>query len=130
MALFIPPEASAALCENVPFDTATDTAIDNKAVFDAFDQTPEGVNDPSRCKGLLAFPDGTIFWSSKMAIDGDGPAAGPGRLCGSELDPDDGQNDTSFHFCTGEGLSSEAVPFHRPARGDVQEQYRFGPRRR
>ena len=111
MALFTPPDASAALCENVPFDTATDTAIDDKAEFDAFDQTPEGMNDPSRCKALFAFPDGTIFWSSKMAIDGDGPAAGPGRLCGSELDPDDGQNDTSFHFCTGEGLSSEAVPF-------------------
>ena len=110
MALFTPPDASVTLCENVPFDTATDTAID-KAEFDAFDQTSEGVNDPSRCKALLAFPDGTIFWSSKMAIDGDGPAAGPGRLCGSELDPDDGQNDTSFHFCTGEGLSSEAVPF-------------------
>ena len=112
MALFTPPGASAAVCENVPFDTASDTAIDNKAEFDAFDQTPEGVNDPSRCKALLAFPDGTIFWSSKMAIDGDGPAAGPGRLSGTQLDPEDGQNDTSFHFCgTDQGLSSEAVPF-------------------
>ena len=112
MALFTPPDASAAVCENVPFDTASDTAMDNKAEFDAFDQTPEGVNDPSRCKALLAFPDGTIFWSSKMAIDGDGPAAGSGRLCGTQLDPEDGQNDTSFHFCgTDQGLSSEAVPF-------------------
>jgi hypothetical protein len=112
MALFTPPDASASVCQNVPFMSASDTAIDNKAEFDAFDQTPEGINDPSRCKALLAFPDGTIFWSSKMAIDGDGPAAGPGRLCGSELDPDSGQNDTSFHFCdTDQGLPSEAVPF-------------------
>ena len=112
MASFETPDASVGLCENVPFGTASDTAIENKAAFDAFDQTPEGMNDPSLCKALLAFPDGTIFWSSKMAIDGDGPAAGPGRLCGSELDPEDGQNDTSFHFCdTGEGLSSEAVAF-------------------
>ena len=59
MALFTPPDTSVALCENVPFDTASDTAIDNKAAFDAFDQTPEGENDPSRCKALLAFPDGT-----------------------------------------------------------------------
>lgn len=112
MTSFTPPETSASVCENVPFESASDTAIDNKAEFDAFDQTPEGMNDPSRCKALLAFPDGTIFWSSKMAIDGDGPAAGPGRLCGSQLDPEDGQNDTSFHFSgTDQGLSSEAVPF-------------------
>ena len=112
MASFTPPDVSAALCENVPFETASDTAIDNKAAFDAFDQTPEGANDPSRCKALLAFPDGTIFWSSKMAIDGDGPAAGPGRLSGSQLDPDTGQNDTTLHFLdTNEGLPSEAVPY-------------------
>jgi hypothetical protein len=112
MALFTPPEVSAALCENVPFDEAVDTAIDNKAAFDAFDQTPEGRDDPSRCKALLAFPDGTIFWSSKMAIDADGPAAGVGRLSGSQLDPDSGQNDTTFRFCdTGQCLPSEAVPF-------------------
>jgi hypothetical protein len=45
MALFTPPDTSVALCENVPFDTASDTAVDNKAEFDAFDQTPEGEND-------------------------------------------------------------------------------------
>ena len=47
-----------------------------------------------------------------MAIDADGPAAGPGRRSGSQLDPDSGQNDTSFHFCdTDQALPSEAVPF-------------------
>src|SRR5437763_13008401 len=112
MASFTAPEASAGLCENVPFDSASDTAIDNNAAFDAFDQTPQGKNDPSQCKALLAFPDGTIFWSSKMAIDADGPAAGVGRLSGSQLDPDTGQNDTTLHFCdTDEGLPSEAVPY-------------------
>ena len=99
MASFTAPKASAGLCENVPFDSASDTAIDNKAAFDAFDQTPQGKNDPSQCKALLAFRDGTIFWSSKMAIDADGPAAGAGRLSGSQLDPDTGQNDTTLHFC-------------------------------
>jgi glycosyl hydrolase group 75 (putative chitosanase) len=112
MASFTPPEASAGLCEGVPFDSASDTAIDNKAAFDAFDQTPTGQNDPSQCKALLAFPDGTIFWSSKMAIDADGPAAGVGRLSGSQLDPGTGQDDTSFHFSdTDEALPSEAVPY-------------------
>ena len=41
MASFTPPDISAAFCENVPFESASDTAIDNKAAFDAFDQTPE-----------------------------------------------------------------------------------------
>src|SRR6266568_5902918 len=87
MASFKPPQASAGQCKGVPFGKATNTGAQNKAAFDAFDQTPAGKNDPNRCKALLKFPDATIFWSSKMAIDADGPAAGPGRLSGSQLDP-------------------------------------------
>ena len=130
MALFTPPDVSASVCENVPFEIASDTAIDNKAEFDAFDQTPEGMNDPSRCKALLAFPDGTIFWSSKMAIDGDGPAAGPGRLCGSELDPDSARMTRAFTFaiqirlCRARRFLSSFCPV------DIQNQYRTGPWRR
>ena len=112
MASFKPPGASAGQCQGVPFDTASNIATDNKAAFDAFDQTPNGKNDPSRCKALLAFPDGPIFWSSKMAIDADGPAAGSGRLSGSQLDLDSGQDDTTFHFSgTDEGLPSETMPY-------------------
>jgi hypothetical protein len=87
---FKPPQASAGQCQGVPFEAASDIATDNKAAFDAFDQTLSGKNDPSRCKALLAFPNGPIFWSSKMAIDADGPAAGPGRRSGSQLDPGPG----------------------------------------
>jgi hypothetical protein len=61
---------------------------------------------------LLRFPDGTVFWSAKLAIDADGPAAGPGRRSGRELDPDSGQDDTSYHYLgTGRGLASEVVPY-------------------
>jgi len=112
MASFKPPQASAAQCEGVPFDTASDVATENKAAFDAFDETPAGKKDPNNCKALLQFDDQALFWSSKMAIDADGPAAGPGRLSGSELDPDSGQNDTSLHFSdTDEGLPSETMPY-------------------
>jgi hypothetical protein len=111
MSEFQPPEASAGQCTGVPFDQATDTAPQIKALFDAFDETPAGQNDPSNCKALLQFADGTIFWSSKMAIDADGPAAGPGRLTGSQLDPDSGQDDTSLHFPDGSGLPSETMPY-------------------
>ena len=61
MASFEPPDASAGQCEGVPFDSASDTATDNKAAFDAFDETPAGRKDPNRCKALLAFDDGAVF---------------------------------------------------------------------
>jgi hypothetical protein len=111
MSSFKPPAASAAQCSGVPFDSATDVAQENKKAFDDFDQTA-AKNDPSKCKAILKFPDGTIFWSSKMAIDADGPAAGPDRLSGSQLDPDSGQDDTKFHFPgTDDGLPSEIIPY-------------------
>jgi hypothetical protein len=53
---FTPPPASAGQCNGVPFEDARNVAADNKAAFDAFDRTPAGKNDPSKCKALLAFP--------------------------------------------------------------------------
>lgn len=109
---FTPPPASAGQCEGVPFASAVNVAAENKAAFDAFDKTAKGRRDPSLCKAVLKFPDSTIFWSSKMAVDADGPAAGPGRRSGSQLDPGSGQDDTSLHFAgTGKGLPSEAMPY-------------------
>ena len=109
---FTPPPASAGQCNGVPFDDAKNVAADNKAAFDTFDKTPAGKYDPNKCKALLAFPDSAaIFWSSKMAIDADGPAAGPGRPTGSELDPGSGQDDTKLHFSNGRGLPSETIPY-------------------
>lgn len=109
---FTPPPASAGQCSGVPFNKATNVAAANKAAFDAFDQTPAGRNDPSKCKALLKFPDNkAIFWSAKMAIDADGPAAGPGRPTGSQLDPGSGQDDTSLHFSNGKGMPSEVIPY-------------------
>lgn len=109
---FKPPPPSAGQCKGVPFEDAKNVAPGNKATFDAFDKTPKGKNDPSKCKALLAFPgNAAIFWSSKMAIDADGPAAGPGRRSGSELDPGPGQDDTKLHLSDGKGLPSETIPY-------------------
>lgn len=108
---FTPPPASAGQTKGVPFGSASNVAADNKAAFDAFDQTAAGRGDPSKCKALLKFPNGAIFWSSKMAIDADGPAAGPGRRSGTQLDPGSGQDDTSLHFDNGKGLPSETIPY-------------------
>ena len=109
---FKPPPASAGQCNGIPFEDGENVAVENKAAFDAFDKTPKGKNDPSKCKALLAFPgNAAIFWSSKMAICADGPAAGPGRRSGSELDPGPGQDDTKLHFSNGKGLPSETIPY-------------------
>src|ERR1051325_5854374 len=112
MSSYKPPTASAAQCSGVPFSDAQNVATENKAAFDEFDQSAAGKNDPSKCKALLRFADNAIFWTSKMAIDADGPAAGPGRRTGSELDPDSGQDDTTYHFPgTNKGLPSEAIAY-------------------
>jgi hypothetical protein len=112
MSSFKPPSASATQCDGIPFADAVDIAQENKEMFDDFDETPAARNDPSKCEALLKFPDGTIFWSSKMAIDANGPAAGPNRLPGSKLDIDSGQDDTFLHFPgSGNGLPSEIIPY-------------------
>lgn len=109
---FNPPPASAPLLQGIDFATAADFAAAAKHHFDAKDQAP-GNHDPSLCKALLKFPgsDGAVFWSSKMAIDADGPAAGPGRLTGSQMDPPPGRDKTSYKPFDAKGLPSETVPY-------------------
>ena len=111
---FRPPPASRRQLDGVPFDTAVNFAAAAKSRFDAFDARPNN-RDPSKCKALLAFPGRgsqvkAVFWSAKMAIDADGPAAGPGQKKGTELDRT-GQNVTSFRFSNGKSLPAEAVPY-------------------
>jgi hypothetical protein len=135
MAFRAPPESRRQLA-GVPFDTAVNVAVEAKRRYDEFDRTP-GNRDPSKCKALLAFSGNgaeirAVFWSAKMAIDADGPAAGPGHKKGRDLDPT-GQNVTSLRFSNGKSLPAEAVhyivlpqnearngPFHpKVAIGDV-----------
>ena len=112
---FRPPAASKRQLDGVPFDAAVDFAIGARQKFTAKDRQ-QGNRDPSKCKALLRFaaegdrPE-AVFWSAKMAIDADGPSAGPGRLTGKALDPASGQNNTSLQFSNGKGLPSETVPY-------------------
>jgi hypothetical protein len=108
---FKPPIASQSLLEGIPFDKATDTTPEAKARYDAFDKTAAGKTDPSKCKAILKFPDGTIFWSSKMAVDADGAFSAPGRPNGKQLDPGSGDDKTTLTFSNGDFLSSEAHPY-------------------
>ena len=106
-----PPAASKLLLDGIPFNDAVDTAPNAKARYDAFDKTTAGKNDPSKCKALLKFPDGTIFWSTKMAVDADGAPSAPGRPNGKQLDPGSGDDKTTLTFSNGDFLSSESHPY-------------------
>jgi hypothetical protein len=128
---FQPPAASARQVAGVPFDRAVDFAPAVKQKIDAFDRRPSN-RDPSKCKALLKFPDtaagrGAVFWSSKMGIDTDGPAAGPGHRTGSQLDPNPGvgQNTTSLTISDSpKGIPSEAVPYIvLPGRGGSNDTF-------
>jgi hypothetical protein len=112
---FNPPPASRRQLDGVPFDIAVDFAEEAKRRIDNNDNRP-GNRDPSKCKALLRFPGGTsfrgaVFWSAKMSIDADGPAAGPGRRNGAQLDPGPGQVGTTLTLASGNGVPSEIVPY-------------------
>src|SRR5437867_1319121 len=112
---FNPPPASIRQLDGVPFDIAVAFAVEAKRLFDNADHRP-GNLDPSKCRALLRFPGGTsfrgaAFWSAKMAIDADGPAAGPGRRNGKQLDPGAGLPDTTLQVAGGGGLPAEIVPY-------------------
>lgn len=74
----VPPK-SAALLEGIDFDTAESVGRNFVKKFDLADNggdPSKGIRnasgDPSLCDRMLRFPDGTIFFSAKMAIDSDG----------------------------------------------------------
>ena len=111
---FSVPPLSRNLLQGIPFDEteASDIEREAKERYDAFD-TPSN-RDKNRCKGLFHFRNGTVFWSTKTGVDADGPAAPdhPRRRTGEQMDPDNGQNGTSFHLPHGRGdLPSEVVPY-------------------
>jgi hypothetical protein len=108
---FVPPPASRALLRGVDFACATECAVKARAIYDAYDASPAGEDDPNRCKALLEFSDGTVFFSAKMAVDADGPPAGPGLPDGKGLDPASGRPDTSFTFADGGWLPSATIPY-------------------
>lgn len=110
---FTPPGASKELLNGVPFDgaQASDEESAAKERYDAFD-TPDN-HDKNMCKALFHFENGTVFWSSKMGIDSDGPAAPDDarRRTGKQMDLDSGQDQTSFRLPGNESLPSEVVPY-------------------
>jgi hypothetical protein len=110
---FAVPAASAALVEGIDFNTAESVGTNFVEKFKSADNGGDGsrgiksaANDPSRCDRVLRFPDGTIFFSAKMAIDSDGsPRA---RSIDNTGDPH-----TSQRYSDGESTSvnAEEVPY-------------------
>ncbi|MGH8162989.1 MAG: glycoside hydrolase family 75 protein, partial [Rhodanobacteraceae bacterium] len=103
---YTPPQQSAHALEGVPFAKAISAprADHYLASFAAADHLPKYRNDPSNCKALLQFPDGTIYYDAKMAIDADGSSRA------KKIDPA-GQTDTSHHFRNTAPFNAETFPY-------------------
>ena len=101
-----PPAQSADALKGVAFAKAQPAprAQHYLDAFAATDQLPKYKKDPSNCKTLLQFPDGTIYYDAKMAIDSDGsPRA---RTIDSS-----GQIHTSHTFPNGAPFNAEEIPY-------------------
>ena len=64
---YTPPQASKDLLDSIDFGLAIEFLQKWKSRFDAADAGPAS-EDPSKCKGLFQFPDGTLFYEAKAAI--------------------------------------------------------------
>lgn len=80
---YVPPPASAGALTGIKFSSATPVDENYRREFDKCDQqnTFKGKamtgfrkcsGDPNRARALLKFPDGTIFFESKLGLDIDG----------------------------------------------------------
>lgn len=80
---YVPPPASAPLLQGINFTNASPVDEAYRAEFERcdregiFEGTPvpkayKCTDDPNQVKALLKFPDGTIFFESKLALDLDG----------------------------------------------------------
>lgn len=100
---YTPPRLSLPLLQGVPFDQAVPTAERFKAIYDHCD-LHDCRRDRNNCKTILRFPDGTIFFDAKMAIDSDGsPRA-------REIDPT-GRPETSHRYPNGDSFNAEHIPY-------------------
>lgn len=86
-----PPEASLPKLAGIDFAQAVEVLQNWKRRFDAEDASSD---DPSKCQGLLRFPDGTLFYEAKAAICADGWS---GAVTGDET----GQRTTSVPLTGG-----------------------------
>lgn len=106
---YTPPSSDVALLQKVRFDKADafigKTLADTYAAADRDPRLAKG--DPSNCKALLKFADGTVFFEAKMAICADGsPRA-------KEIDPGPGNPKTAFTYpgMAGAYFDAEDVPY-------------------
>lgn len=105
------PDDSVKLVQGIDFSKAVSVGQKFVSKFAISDKGGDSDNhigdahkDPSLCDQILKFPDGTVFFSAKMAIDSDGsPRAGA-------MD-DTGDPHTSLRYVDGGSVNAEEVPY-------------------
>lgn len=107
--VYVPPTASSGVLQGISFANAD--ASKGRQFFDIYaaaDRDPRlAKGDPSNCRALLQFPDGTWFFDAKMAICADGsPRA-------REIDPASGLTRTAFTYPEMQNahFDAERVPY-------------------
>ena len=104
---YAPPPASRRFLENIAFNSANAVGKSYLHKFAIADHT-RYPRDPSRCQTLFRFPDGTIYFDSKMAVDTDGS---PNAKV-IDPNPDDASTQTSFTYPgTRIPFDAEKIPY-------------------
>ena len=113
---FVPPTASAAAVQGVPFSSAQSVGNQFRQRFKECEShnTCDGVKqkfgcslDPSRNTALLRLPNGTIFFDGKMGLDADGSPIAKKNATGTD------QPETSFRFSVpgSPSVDADKIPF-------------------
>jgi hypothetical protein len=97
------PAENCTLLGNIPFNTAKAVGVRYRRKFDAAD-AGKASEDPSRCRALLRFDDGTIFFDAKMAICTDGSPRG------NKIDKS-GQTRTAHTLADKAAFDAESIPY-------------------
>jgi hypothetical protein len=105
---YAPPLASARLLAGLDFSTVNEQIGQHLLEAYVAADRDHYCGDPSNCKALLQFNDGTVYYDAKMAICADGsPRA-------HEIDPPYGQTMTRYTFPpngSGPFFNAEEVPY-------------------
>lgn len=118
---YVPPKASLGALAGIDFGPGEPgPGAHLLRAYAAADASPRAKTDPSRCRALLRFPDGTVFFESKLAICADGsPRA-------KAIDFPYGQVETSTVNPVGkEQFDAEQVPYVVLPMADKDETLRF-----
>lgn len=105
--VYTPPQSSAEVTKKIDFKTAKVTGSQFTLAYRACDQVAGKTgckSDPNSNSVILLFPDETIFFDAKLAIDADGSSF-------SKIHSFPNQPETSLRYSDGTSLDAEQISY-------------------